>query len=164
MRRREMLGVLAVPLVFARSSLSALAAPQAAPAAVQRKGRLKQGVTQGVFARGMSFEDTCREAARLGIKGYDLRGPSDWPMLKKYNLVPSMYQPAGPDAASIPNALNRKENHERMDRSVAPSMNRRQPAFPMSLRFPEIEALELRTRTARTTASRFSTTSKVTPR
>ena len=117
MQRRELLGALAVPLVLARTSISAFAAPQAQPA-VQRKGRLKQGVTQGVFARGMSFEDTCREAARLGIKGYDLKGPTDWPMLKKYGLTPSMYQPAGPDAASIANALNRKENHERMDRSI----------------------------------------------
>jgi hydroxypyruvate isomerase len=115
MRRREFFGAVTVPFIIART---AMAGAQATPQSVQRKGRLKQGVTQGVFARGMSFEDTCREAARLGIKGYDLRGPADWPTLKKYGLIPTMYQPGGPDAASIPNALNRKENHERMDRSI----------------------------------------------
>ena len=41
----------------------------------------------------MSLEDCCREAAHLGIKGFDLIGPSDWPLLKKYGLVPSMYPP-----------------------------------------------------------------------
>ena len=49
------------------------------PAPVKRKGRLKQGVTRGVFARSMSLDDCCREAARLGCKGFDLLGPADWP-------------------------------------------------------------------------------------
>jgi hydroxypyruvate isomerase len=68
-----------------------------------RRGRIKQGVTRGVFiARvpgqapgrgaggGMDFEEMCRQAARLGIQGFDLVGPDDWPMLKKYGLVSSM--------------------------------------------------------------------------
>ena len=68
-----------------------------------RKGRIKQGVTRGVFiARvpgqppgrgaggGVDFEEMCRQAARLGIQGFDLVGPDDWPMLKKYGLVSSM--------------------------------------------------------------------------
>src|SRR5262245_11381845 len=83
---------------------------------VTRKGRLKQAVTRGVFARSMSLEDCCREAARLGGKGFDLIGPDDWPMLKKYGLVPSMYPP-GP-GGTIPDALNRTENHERIEKSL----------------------------------------------
>jgi hydroxypyruvate isomerase len=71
-----------------------------------RRGRIKQGVTRGVFtaralgappaqrggpqAGGMEFEEMCRHAARLGIQGFDLVGPNDWPMLKKYGLVSSM--------------------------------------------------------------------------
>ena len=127
MRRREF-------LISAGTATAALALPinavlQAqAPTPVARKGRLKQGVTKGVFAQGMSIEDCCREAARLGIKGFDLRGPADWPTLKKYGLVPSMYQPAGPDAASIMNALNRKENHEKMDRSIRSAIDESAPA------------------------------------
>src|SRR5216117_1120105 len=122
MQRREFLGAVTASLV---ASATAVPSGQAAPAAQAtppppppRKGRIKQGVTRGVFGRGAVLDDACRQAARLGIKGYDLRGPADWPTLKKYGLVPSMYQPAGTDAASITNALNRKENHERMDRSI----------------------------------------------
>jgi hydroxypyruvate isomerase len=69
-----------------------------------RKGRIKQGVTRGIFtaravgapaqrgpqAGGMEFEEMCRQAARLGIQGFDLVAAPDWPMLKKYGLVSSM--------------------------------------------------------------------------
>jgi hydroxypyruvate isomerase len=111
MRRRHFLSALALPAAFAESSDS-----QAAATPAPRKGRVKQGVTRGVFARGMTTEDCCREAARLGIKGFDLIGPSDWPTLKKYSLVPSMY-PAGA-GGTIQDALNRKENHERIEQSI----------------------------------------------
>jgi len=58
MRRRDFLPALAAaPVALAQS---------AAPA--QRKGRIKQGVTRGVFARDMNLEDCCGHAARLGIK------------------------------------------------------------------------------------------------
>ncbi len=110
MRRREFLGAVTASLVAGRT-----AAPgaQATPPSLQlRKGRIKQGVTRGVFLRGTPLDDCCREAARLGIKGFDLIGPADWPTLKKYGLVPSMY-PGGP-GGTIPVALNRKEHHERL--------------------------------------------------
>jgi hydroxypyruvate isomerase len=103
MRRREFV-----------TALAAVANIEAAPQ--EHKGRLKQCVTQGVFARGMSFEDTCREAAKLGIVGYDLKGPADWPTLKKYGLIPTMYPP-GP-GGTIPDALNRIENHERLEKAM----------------------------------------------
>ena len=64
----------------------------------------------------MSFEDCCQLAA-LGIVGYDLNGPADWPMLKKYGLTPTMYPP-GP-GGTIPDALNRKENHEQLEKPDA---------------------------------------------
>jgi hydroxypyruvate isomerase len=83
---------------------------------VKRKGRLKQSVTRGVFARNMSLDDCCREAARLGCMGFDLMGPADWPTLKKYGLTPSMYPP-GP-GGSIPDALNRRENHDKIEKSM----------------------------------------------
>jgi hydroxypyruvate isomerase len=109
MRRREILTGLAATAAMAETAMA-----QTAP--VQRKGRFRQSVTRGVFGRGMAFEDTCREAARLGCKGYDLIGPADWPTLKKYGLVPAMYPP-GP-GGTIPEALNRKENHERIEKSL----------------------------------------------
>jgi hydroxypyruvate isomerase len=111
MRRREFLSGLAVPAALAQT-----AAPQAAVTPAPRKGRIKQGVTRGVFARGTSLEDCCREAAALGIKGFDLIGPADWPTLKKYGLTPSMYSAGA--GGTIPDALNRKENHERIEQSI----------------------------------------------
>jgi hydroxypyruvate isomerase len=114
MKRRDFLGTVTASLVAARSVAQAQQAPAAASAApVPRKGRIKQGVTRGVFARGAALDDCCREAARLGIKGFDLIGPTDWPTLKKYGLVPSMY-PGGP-GGSIAEALNRPENHARLE-------------------------------------------------
>ena len=88
MRRREFLGAVTAPLIVGGISGQEAQPPATPP---QRKGRIKQGVTRGVFGRGAALEDSCREAARLGIKGFDLIGPSDWPTLKKYGLVPSMY-------------------------------------------------------------------------
>jgi hydroxypyruvate isomerase len=109
LKRRTFLGALAAPLLLARG-----ASAQDRPPAL--KGRLRQGVTRGVFARNASLEDCCRDAARLDIKGFDLIGPADWPTLKKYGLVPSMY-PLGP-GGTIADALNRKENHQKLDASL----------------------------------------------
>src|SRR5437763_4893139 len=110
MRRRDFLPALAAPLALAQT-----------PEPVKRKGQFKQCVTRGVFGRGMSLEDSCREAANLGIKGYDLIGPNDWPTLKKYGLVPTMYPP-GP-GGTIPESLNRKENHERLEKAMHDAIN-----------------------------------------
>ena len=104
MRRRDFLPALA---------LSAAAAQTRTP--VERKGRLKQTVTRGVFGRNMSLEDSCRLAASMGVKGYDLIGPADWPTLKKYGLVPTMYNGPG---GTIPEALNRTENHAALEKSM----------------------------------------------
>ena len=100
MRRREFLGAVTASVVAGATAVEgherilaeAATAQNAAgtQAPPPRKGRIKQGVTRGVFGRGAALEDSCREAARLGIKGFDLIGPADWPTLKKYGLVPSM--------------------------------------------------------------------------
>ena len=74
MRRRE-LGALVTAGLAARALAQAPASPPRQPSEGERKGRLKQSVTAGVFGRGMPFEATCREAARLGVRGYDLVGP-----------------------------------------------------------------------------------------
>lgn len=116
MRRREFLPVIAAPLV-AEGLLQAQTAP-----AAKLKGRIKQGVTRGVF-RGpmMTFDDMCREAAKLGIQGFDLVEPADWPTLKKYGLTSSMY-PLGP-GGTIAEALNRMENHAKLDASMRSAIN-----------------------------------------
>lgn len=81
------------------------------------RGRLKQSVTKGVF-RGahMSLDDMCGAAARVGIYGFDLIDPQDWPVLKKHGLVPTMLP--GPYGGTIPDGINSKENHARLETSI----------------------------------------------
>ena len=80
-------------------------------------GRLKQGVTTGVF-RGaqMTLDDMCRAAAKLGIYGFDLIKPEDWPTLRKYGLTPTMTPP--PYLGTIPDGINRIENHSRLEKTT----------------------------------------------
>src|ERR1044071_7737545 len=108
-----------VPTVAALGSVAAALAQDTKP--VPRKGRLKQCVTGGVFGRnGGSLEDRCREAAKAGAVGFDLIGPKDWPILKKYGLIPTMVPGGG---GTIPDALNRVENHEKLETSMRELIN-----------------------------------------
>ncbi len=95
----------------AAASAVALAGAGGASGA-ERKGRLKQAVTRGVFGPQMSkdLEACCKMAAEFGVKGFDLIGPQDWPLLKKYGLLPTMV----PGGTSIPEGTNRIENHAKM--------------------------------------------------
>ena len=106
MKRRSFFPTVAAGAVFG-SSAKATFAP----------GRLKQGVTTGVFrGSNMSLDDMCRESAKLGIYGFDLIKPEDWPTLKKYGITPTMTGP--PYAGTIADGLNRKENHERLEKTT----------------------------------------------
>jgi hydroxypyruvate isomerase len=111
-----------------RTFLPALAATAAA-AAVPAKGRLKQSVTAGVFrGSGMTLDDMCREAAKLGIYGFDLVKPEDWPVLKKHGLAPTMLP--GPYGGTIPDGINNRENHDRLEKGLREGIEtwRPQPA------------------------------------
>ena len=133
MRRREFLGAVAAPLVV--GPLAAQVSQVPAPPVPQRKGRIKQGVTRGVFGRGAALEDSCREAARLGIKGFDLIGPADWPTLKKYGLVPSMYPPGA--GGTIAEGLCRKENPDRLRTAMRAAIDEAAAAgVPNIITFP----------------------------
>jgi len=85
---------------------------QAQPAV--RKGRLRQGVARWCYPK-WSVEELAERAAGLGIEGIDLVGPEDWPAVKKHGLVPSMMMPGG---GTIPDGLNRKENHDGIERQL----------------------------------------------
>lgn len=83
-------------------------------------GRLKQSVTSFPFDPKMSFEDRCREAARLGCVGYDLVGPKDWPTLKKYGLIPTMAPMAG---VTMTDGIIHKEAHETAFQAFGPAID-----------------------------------------
>ena len=54
-------------------------------------------------------------ASSVGIEGFDLVTPADWPLVKKYGLTPSMASGGG---GSIPTALNRVENHAAIETAM----------------------------------------------
>ena len=88
---------------------AAAATPLAMAAA--RKGRLKQSVCRWCY-KDIPLEDLARESAKLGLRGMDLIGPDEWPVVKKYGLTPAMTTGGG----TIPDALNRKENHDKLEK------------------------------------------------
>jgi hydroxypyruvate isomerase len=88
----------------------ALAAP-AFSQTIKRKGRLKQAATGGCFGRGKTMEEIAAIAARLGLKGIDLVGPTAWPILKKYGLLPTMC----PGGGGLGDNMNHKENHAALE-------------------------------------------------
>ncbi len=110
MTRRSLSRVLAG--AAAGISAAALAGAQTAPS----KGRLKQGVTGGVFRNsGLSFEQQCKAAADMGFTGFDLRGPADFATIKKYGLIPTMVPGGG---GTLPDALAKKANHDRIEKDM----------------------------------------------
>ena len=106
-----------------RAFLATLAASAAAasvdaqPAARARKGRIKQALMRFAFgpAPTLTFDDMCREAARLGYVGFDLTGPPDWPTLEKHGLICTMAPAMG---VTIRDGLIRPELHQAIERSM----------------------------------------------
>ena len=109
MRRRDFLAAMAATGVAA----VARAQTPAGRAAV-RPGRIKQALMRFNFGRDtkLSFDDMCREAARIGFHGFDLIGPQDWPTLKKYGLVCTMATAMG---VTIRDGLIRPELHDAIE-------------------------------------------------
>ena len=87
--------------------------------AVARIGRLKQSACRWCYD-DISIETLARQFADLGLKGMDLIEPDDWPVVKKYGLVPSMTTGAGTSR----DALNRKENHDRLEKQFRETIPR----------------------------------------
>jgi hydroxypyruvate isomerase len=63
----------------------------------------------------MPFDEMCREAARIGMQGFDGATQAEWPTLKKYGLTPSMSVGGG---ISIDNGIIRKELHDEQVKSL----------------------------------------------
>jgi hydroxypyruvate isomerase len=99
MTRRNLLSTVPATLALAASS------------AGQNKGRLKQSVARWCYS-SLSLDDLCRAAVGMGLAAVDLVAPEDAPTLKNYGLVPAMILPGG---GTIPDGLNRLENHARIE-------------------------------------------------
>ena len=73
-------------------------------------GRLKQSVCRWCYNK-IPLEDFAKAVSEMGIKGIDLlNDPKDWPIAKKYGLIPTMVTGAG----NIPDACNRKDLHDKL--------------------------------------------------
>ena len=114
MKRRDFVTTLTAGLVS--TGVSAAQTPQPA----KLKGRIKQGCMRVNFPNTMPFDEQCRIAAGLGIKGFDLTQPQDWPTLKKYGLIPTMGNTGG---VSFENGIIRKEFHADLEKSVGAALD-----------------------------------------
>jgi hydroxypyruvate isomerase len=106
MKRRQFL--------YGAAAVAALS-PSASSQAPALKGRLKQSATLGCFGKMRSdLEAVCQLAVKVGLKGLDLVGPKEFPVMRKYGLVPTMIY----GTRSIPDGINRTEFHDRCEKEV----------------------------------------------
>jgi hydroxypyruvate isomerase len=112
MKRRSFLASVA-----AAGLTSAVAAQQPPPPAAPRRGRFRQALMRFNFGADtkLSFDDMCREAARLGYAGFDLVGPADWPTLKKHGLICTLAPLVG---TTIADGVIRPELHDRIEKAL----------------------------------------------
>src|SRR5215467_7679340 len=76
------------------------------------KGRLKQSACRWCYNK-IPLEDLAKFASEIGLKGIDLlNDPKEWPVVKKYGLIPTMTTGAG----TIPDACNRKDLHDELEK------------------------------------------------
>ena len=92
----------------------AVALPLAAQTPPTPVAKFKQAVCRSVFGRNMDLDSACKLAASLGIQGFDLMRPPDWPILKKHGLVPSMI----PSASGIRDGINQLDLHDKLEAGV----------------------------------------------
>ena len=80
---------------------------------VERKLRLKQSVCRWCYSK-IPVDDFAKECARLNIQSIDLADPKEWPVYKKFGLVPTMIG----GGTTIADGFNRKENHAVIYRAI----------------------------------------------
>jgi hydroxypyruvate isomerase len=106
-----------------RTALQTAAGAAAAAAASAKEaghaGRLKQSVARWCYAK-ISVDELARAGAEMGLSGIDLIGHDEWPVAQKYGLMPAMT----PGAGTIPDAWNRKENHDRLEKEMRENIER----------------------------------------
>jgi hydroxypyruvate isomerase len=79
-----------------------------------RKGRIKQSVSRWCY-KDIPLDKLCEYSAKIGCKAIDLLGPEDYEVPRRYGLICAMAYGGGGD---IPNALNRVENHAKIEEGL----------------------------------------------
>jgi hydroxypyruvate isomerase len=78
---------------------------------IRRKWQIKQSVSRWCYEK-IPLEELCAYAAQIGLKAVDLLNPDEYEIPGRYGLVCSMAYAGG---GEIPNALNRVENHAKIE-------------------------------------------------
>ena len=79
--------------------------------AIPRKGQIKQSVSRWCYEK-IPLDELCAYAAQIGLKGVDLLKPEEYEIPGRHGLVCTMAYAGG---GEIPTALNRVENHARIE-------------------------------------------------
>ncbi|MEG8039167.1 TIM barrel protein [Sphingomonas sp. LR60] len=98
-------------IVASSLALSATAGSAAAP---PRAGRLKQSVSRWCY-QDIPLDKLCVAAARMGLQGIDLLQPGEYEIPRRHGLRCTMGYAA--DVMTIPNGLNRRENHDAIEKA-----------------------------------------------
>jgi hydroxypyruvate isomerase len=83
-------------------------------AAPVRKGRIHQAVCRWCY-KDIPLDQLCAFGARIGLKGIDLLQPEEYEVPRRYGLICTM---AYAGAGTIPDALNRTENHAAIEANL----------------------------------------------
>ncbi|CAN5227770.1 TIM barrel protein [soil metagenome] len=83
---------------------------QPAQASLALKGNINHAVCRWCYSK-IPLDDLCKAAKDMGIKGIDLAGPAEWPVLKKYGLTCSLPQGAG---KGITDGFNNPKLHDEL--------------------------------------------------
>ena len=79
-----------------------------------RKGRIHQSVCRWCY-KDIPLDRLCAFAAQIGLKGIDLLQPDEYEVPRRYELICTM---AYAGAGTIPDALNRTENHAAIEAAL----------------------------------------------
>jgi len=79
----------------------------ASEAARVRKGRIHQSVCRWCYQK-TPLDELCAYGAKIGLRGIDLLDPAEYDVPRRFGLVCSL---AYADGGTIPDAMNRTENH-----------------------------------------------------
>ncbi|MCF7668304.1 MAG: TIM barrel protein [Verrucomicrobia bacterium] len=71
------------------------------------KGNIRHSVSRWCYG-GLSLDELCIAAKKIGIEGIDLLGENEWPVVKKHGLTCAMCNGAG----GISHGFNKIENHD----------------------------------------------------
>ncbi len=96
----------------ALATLAQIARADDAP--LVRKGRIRQSVCRWCY-KDIPLDRLCAYAAQIGLKGIDLLEPDEYEVPRRYGLICTMAYAGG---GTIPDALNRTENHAAIESAL----------------------------------------------